>query len=167
MRKRYESAGNYLMANRYKKIFDRWSEDEQDRQAHNMRIAQQKELVNIEGAQKMQYQEFAVAWDKYMADYEQTAFQLVQNLATKQDQEVAEMRAYWTERFYNEHRWTKNVIEMRKQERIYFSVKDYVNAEKVKQLCQALERKEVDEMQEKMAVKLMKEESTLRKKHQN
>ena len=77
------------------------------------------------------------------------------------------MRAYWTERFYNEHRWTKNVIEMRKQERIYFSVKDYVNAEKVKQLCQALERKEVDEMQEKMAVKLMKEESTLRKKHQN
>ena len=55
MRKRYESAGNYLMANRYKKIFDRWSEDEQDRQAHNMRIAQQKELVNIEGAQKMQY----------------------------------------------------------------------------------------------------------------
>ena len=74
MRKRYESAGNYLMANRYKKIFDRWSEDEQDRQAHNMRIAQQKELVNIEGAQKMQYQEFAVAWDKYMADYEETAF---------------------------------------------------------------------------------------------
>lgn len=25
MRKRYEGAGNYLMANRYKKIFDRWS----------------------------------------------------------------------------------------------------------------------------------------------
>ena len=46
------------------------------------------------------------------------------------------MRAYWTERFYNEHRWSKNIIELRKQEKIYFSIKDYVNAEKVKQLCQ-------------------------------
>ena len=31
MRKRYESVGNYLMANKFKKIFDRWSEDEQER----------------------------------------------------------------------------------------------------------------------------------------
>jgi hypothetical protein len=28
MRKRYESVGNYMMANKYKKIFDRWSQDE-------------------------------------------------------------------------------------------------------------------------------------------
>lgn len=47
------------MANKYKKIFDRWSEDEQERQNHNMRIAQQKELINIEAAQRMQYSEFA------------------------------------------------------------------------------------------------------------
>ena len=77
MRKRYEGAGNYLMANKYKKIFERWSQDEQERQSHNMRIAQQKELINIEQAQKMQYQEFASAWDRYMADYEATAFELV------------------------------------------------------------------------------------------
>lgn len=32
----------------------------------------------------MQYFEFADAWDKYMADYEQTAFNLVQNLKNKQ-----------------------------------------------------------------------------------
>ena len=50
MRKRYELMGNYLMANKFKKIFDRWSEDEQERQSHNMRIAQQKELINIENA---------------------------------------------------------------------------------------------------------------------
>jgi len=55
MRKRYESVGNYMMANKYKKIFDRWSQDEQGRQHHNMRIAQQRELVNIENAQRLQY----------------------------------------------------------------------------------------------------------------
>jgi len=28
IRKRYEHVGDYMMANRFKKIFDRWSDDE-------------------------------------------------------------------------------------------------------------------------------------------
>lgn len=78
MRKRFELADNYMMANHFRKIFERWSQDEQKRQSHNMRIAQQRELVNIENAQRIQYQEFSDAWDKYMRDYEKTAFELVQ-----------------------------------------------------------------------------------------
>jgi hypothetical protein len=39
MRKRHESDGNYMLANKFKRIFDRWSGDEQQRQQHNMRIA--------------------------------------------------------------------------------------------------------------------------------
>lgn len=77
------------------------------------------------------------------------------------------MRAHWTEKFYNDHRWSKRIIELRKQERIYFTIKDYVNAEKVKQLCQQLEQKEVAEMQDQMLVKLTKEETILRQKQQN
>ena len=45
------------------------------------------------------------------------------------------MKRVVTEKFYNEHRWNKQIIELRKQERIYFAVKDYVNAEKVKLIC--------------------------------
>mmetsp|Transcript_39709 Transcript_39709/g.60854 ORF Transcript_39709/g.60854 Transcript_39709/m.60854 type:complete len:128 (+) Transcript_39709:971-1354(+) len=127
-----------------------------------MKIAQQRELINIENAQRIQYQEFADAWDKYMSDYEQTAFDLVEQLKAKQDQELDEMRQFVTEKFYNDHRWNKQIIELRKQERIYFSVKDYVNAEKVKLICQTLEKKEVDDMQEQLQVKLSKEETILR-----
>jgi hypothetical protein len=39
--------------------------------------------MNIEGAQKAQFTEFQQAWDKYMADYEQTAFQLIEKLKMK------------------------------------------------------------------------------------
>lgn len=127
-----------------------------------MRIAQQRELVNIENAQRLQYQEFADAWDKYMADYEKTAFDLVEQLKAKQIHEIDEMRKYMTEKFYNDHRWNKQIIELRKQEKIYFSIKDYVNAEKVKLICQSLEKKEVDDMQEQLQVKLTKEETILR-----
>ena len=162
MRKRYESVGNYMMANKFKKIFDRWSADEQQRQNHNMRIAQSRELTNIENAQRLQYQEFADAWDKYMADYEKTAFELVSQLKAKQENELIAMRNYVTQKFYNDHRWNKQIIELRKQEKIYFSIKDYVNAEKVKLICQSLEKKEVDDMQDQLTVKLTKEETTLR-----
>ena len=50
-----------------------------------MKLAQEKELVNIENAQKLQFQEFSDAWDKYMRDYEATAFELIENLKVKQE----------------------------------------------------------------------------------
>lgn len=52
-----------------------------------MRIAQEKELLNIESAQRQQFVEFSEAWDKYMADYEATAFELIGQLRAKQAQE--------------------------------------------------------------------------------
>jgi len=70
-----------------------------------------------------------------MSDYEQTAFNLVEQLKEKQNQELDDMRKYVTEKFYNDHRWNKQIIDLRKQEKIYFSIKDYVNAEKVKLIC--------------------------------
>ena len=70
-----------------------------------------------------------------MADYELTAYNLVENHKIKQVQELEEIKRVVTEKFYNEHRWNKQIIELRKQERIYFAVKDYVNAEKVKLIC--------------------------------
>ena len=64
----------------------------------------------------MQYQEFSEAWDKYMGDYEQTAYDLVEQLKSKHTQEIIDMHNYITEKFYNEHRWNKQIIDLRKQE---------------------------------------------------
>ena len=66
-----------------KRKFEEFSKAERQRQEQNMRIAQEKELVNIEYAQRMQFVEFSQAWDKYMSDYEETAFELVENLKAK------------------------------------------------------------------------------------
>ena len=81
-----------------------------------------------------------------MTDYEATALTLVEQLKSKQDQEVYDCLQYHTEKFYKDHRWSKQIIELRKQEKIYFKVKDYINAEKVRQLCQELEKQEIDQI---------------------
>ena len=77
------------------------------------------------------------------------------------------MEQLTTEKFYNEHRWNKQIIDLRKQEQIYFSVKDYTNAQKVKLICSQLEKREVDRMQSELQIKLSKEESILRQKQKN
>lgn len=115
----------------------------------------------------MQYQEFSKAWDKYMSDYERTAFDLVEQLKQKHFQEHQDMQTYITEKFYNDHRWNKQIIELRKQEQIYFSVKDYLNAEKVKIICTDLEQREIDNMQHELQIKLEKEEAILHQKQNN
>ena len=84
MRKRYEHDQNYMMANNLKDVFSQWGKEEQHRQAHNMRVAQHRELITIEEAQKVQYFEFAKNWDKFMSDYEQAAHMHVNQLKEKQ-----------------------------------------------------------------------------------
>ena len=61
-----------------KQKFDEFSKAEMQRQEQNMRLAQERELINIENGQKIAFQEFSEAWDKYMSEYEATAFELIE-----------------------------------------------------------------------------------------
>ena len=94
-----------------------------------MRIAQEQELATVEGAQKVQFQEFNDAWDKYMADYEAAAFESVERLKEKHMKELASL----SQKIYNEtqtkQNWSKQLMDMRSQEKIFFSVREYENAE--------------------------------------
>ena len=96
MRRRYEGDQNYMTANSLKDVFSTWGQEERHRQAHNMRVAQHRELITIEEAQKVQYFEFAKNWDKFMADYEQAAHMHIMNLKEKQSQELIELIQFQT-----------------------------------------------------------------------
>ena len=94
-----------------------------------MRLAQEKELLNIENAQTIQFQEFSDAWDKYMRDYEVTAFDLIEQLKMKQMQERETEEENVTRNFMLKQSNSKELVDMKKQEKIYFSVKDYDKAQ--------------------------------------
>ena len=78
MRINAEANGDYTRAKMMKLRFAEFSRAEQQRQEQNMRLAQEKELINIESAQKLQFTEFSDAWDQYMREYEATAFELIE-----------------------------------------------------------------------------------------
>ena len=89
----------------------------------------------------MQFTEFSEEWDKYMADYEATAFELIEQLRQKQSQEQVKL----AEKIATEFKFapSKDLVTLRNQEKIYFSIKDYDNAELMRMKTQQLEQYEL------------------------
>ena len=146
--------------------FEEFSKAEQQRQEQNMRLAQEKELLNIENAQKLQFQEFSEAWDKYMRDYEGTAFELIEQLKNKQEQELFLYQEKVTAQFMAKQSDSKSLVDMRKQEQIYFSVKDYDKAQAMRQMIEQQAESEATVREQNLQITLVKEMEKLRVKQQ-
>lgn len=97
-----------------------------------MRMAQEEELIQVENAQRLQFTEFSEAWDKYMKDYENAAFESVERLKEKHIQEIKDMQADIVRSYSIKTRWSKELMELRKQEKTFFSLKNYAKAEELK-----------------------------------
>ena len=136
LHKQSERAGDYTTAKTMRLKFEEFSRAEQQRQEQNMKMAQEKELMNIEEAQRFQFQEFTEAWDKYMRDYEVTAFELIEQLKVKQEQERIEEENKIARNYIAKQTGSKELSEMRKQEKIYFSVKDYDKAQAMRMMIE-------------------------------
>ena len=67
-----------------------------------------------------------------MADYESAAFESVEQLKEKHIQELAELSQKIIEEAKVKSKWSKELLDLRRQEKIYFSVKDYDKAEQTR-----------------------------------
>lgn len=81
----------------------------------------------------MQFDEFNQAWDKYMSDYEEAAFESVERLKDKHLKEINELYDKVKNEFKVKFKWSRELMDLRKQEKIMFSVKDYEKAEELRQ----------------------------------
>jgi len=65
---------------------------EEERQRKLVEQAQQHEMNEVEQAQKQQFLEFSSSWDRYMADYESTAYMSLERLKEQHAQEFAQFQ---------------------------------------------------------------------------
>ena len=91
-KKECEQEGKYVEAKKAKRKYLELKAKEQKRQKKNMKIAQSKELLNVEQSQKSQFQDFTVSWDSYMKEYEETALKSIESLKIQQGDEMRNMR---------------------------------------------------------------------------
>ena len=102
-----------------------------------------------------------------MADYEAAAFESVEQLKERHVAELQEL----SQRIVSDPnsvktRWSSQLMELRRQEKIFFSVKDYEKAESYRQAADALEAQERMSNEQGLHEELLKQERNLRKRQQ-
>lgn len=83
--------------------------------------------------------EFSNAWDRYMQDYEAAAFKSLEKLKAKHDSEIQEIRHYMQSQYPVIYTFSKELMDLRKQEKKYFTLKDYEKANQLKNQADRLE----------------------------
>eukprot|EP00913_Durusdinium_trenchii_P030428 g28503.t1 len=91
-RKQCESNGEYVEAQKARKKYEELRAKEEERQRRLVDQAQQQEMMEVEQAQRAQFLGFSNAWDKYMADYESTAYMSLERLKEQHGEELSKFQ---------------------------------------------------------------------------
>lgn len=137
-RKRCEAAGEYAEAQKARRKYDELRRKEEERQRKLVEQAQSHEMNEVEQAQKQQFLGFSAAWDKYMADYESTAYMSLERLKEQHSGEFAEFQ----EKLRGQTKpckFSREVRELRRKHEALAKLGLYEEAWKVKESGDQLE----------------------------
>mmetsp|Transcript_19275 Transcript_19275/g.18419 ORF Transcript_19275/g.18419 Transcript_19275/m.18419 type:complete len:144 (+) Transcript_19275:121-552(+) len=101
-----------------------------------------------------------------MADYEAAAFESIERLKEKHLLEVNDLHEKVRNNFKIKHKLSKELMDMRKQEKIFFSVKNYDQAERLRIKADFLEQKEKEDAEMQLEEQIAKQEKVLRQRQQ-
>ena len=95
-----------------------------------------------------------------MASYEATAFELIEDMRAKQDRE--QQQVIEKIRRQMKYRPKKDLVTLRNQEKIFFSVKEYDNAQYMRLKSNEQEMHELSDFEQRVMEAMERESRTLR-----
>lgn len=164
-RKQCEANGEYVEAQKARRKYEELRLKEEERQRKLVEQAQQHEMNEVEQAQKGQFLGFSAAWDKYMADYESTAYMSLERL---KEQHAGEFSLF-QERFRNQPKPCKHsreLLELRRKQEALAKLGQYEEAYKVKESADHLEEWEMARSTSLVGDSARRQETRLRQQQQ-
>jgi len=141
-RRQCEAKGDYKEARKAKTKFEELKTKEQMRQRRLIEQAQIHEMTEVEAAQKQQFLEFSAAWDRYMADYESTAYMSLERLKEQHAAEFSQL----SEQIQKQPRVCKfspELLEQRRKQRALAKLGKYEDANQIKSVANGMEKTEI------------------------
>jgi hypothetical protein len=141
-RKRCESQGEYVEAQKARRKYEELRQKEEERQRMLVQQAQEHEMNEVEQAQKQQFLGFSAAWDKYMADYESTAYMSLERL---KEQHAGEFTRF-QEKLRSATKtckYSRELLELRRKQEALAKLSKYEDAWRVKEAGDNLEEWEL------------------------
>jgi hypothetical protein len=141
-RKKCEANGEYVEAQKARRKYEELRAKEEERQRRLVDQAQRHEMNEVEQAQKQQFLGFSAAWDKYMADYESTAYMSLERL---KEQHVGEFSTFQDKLRSQPSRskCSRELLELRRKQEALAKLGKYEEAWKVKEAGDHLEEWEL------------------------
>mmetsp|Transcript_88310 Transcript_88310/g.189648 ORF Transcript_88310/g.189648 Transcript_88310/m.189648 type:complete len:411 (-) Transcript_88310:127-1359(-) len=164
-RKKCESNGEYVEAQKARRKYEELRAKEEERQRRLVDQAQQHEMNEVEQAQKQQFLGFSAAWDKYMADYESTAYMSLERL---KEQHAGEFSSF-QEKLRNKpsrSKFSRELLELRRKQEALAKLGKYEEAWKVKEAGDHLEEWEMARSASLVSDSARRQENRLRKQQQ-
>jgi len=128
-----EEEGNYLEAGRAFKQVGVLRQQEEKRQQKVIQARQISERQDVQLAHNMQFSEFNKNWDKYMSEYDQMAQSYIQQMTERHAIVLLEFQKHLRQQLAAKPpRWSKELIDQRRQQHINARNKNYTLAQKLK-----------------------------------
>lgn len=141
-RKKCEGNGEYVEAQKARRKYEELKSKEEERQRRLVDQAQQHEMNEVEQAQKQQFLGFSSAWDKYMADYESTAYMSLERLKEQHVKEFADFQEKLRSQ-PSKVKASRELLELRRKQEALAKLGKYEEAYKVKESADQLEEWEL------------------------
>merc|ERR1719221_2002355 len=164
-RKKCELSGEYVEAQKARRKYEELRRKEEERQKRLVDQAQQHEMNEVEQAQKQQFLGFSAAWDKYMADYESTAYMSLERL---KEQHAGEFSSF-QEKLRNKpsrSKFSRELLELRRKQEALAKLGKYEEAWKVKEAGDHLEEWEMARSASLVSDSARRQENRLRQQQQ-
>lgn len=164
-RKQCEENSEYVEAQKARRKYEELRQKEEERQRKLVEQAQQHEMNEVEQAQKGQFLGFSAAWDKYMADYESTAYMSLERL---KEQHAGEF-AMFQEKLRSQPKPCKHsreLLELRRKQEALAKLGQYDEAFKVKESADHLEEWELARSSSLVSDSARRQETRLRQQQQ-
>jgi len=166
-RTKSEEAGNYNEAARTHKQLNILRKQEEKRQIGVIVIRHEAEREKLRAAHQQQLDEFNVAWDQYMSDYESLATQYIQNLKDRHMEDMSTANSEMQETLViKPPRFSKELIDQRGRQHAAARNHHYREAQQLKRVCDELEETELGFIHEDRGTTLAHRQNKLRKQHQ-
>eukprot|EP00928_Gymnodinium_smaydae_P047772 TRINITY_DN31907_c0_g1_i1.p1 TRINITY_DN31907_c0_g1~~TRINITY_DN31907_c0_g1_i1.p1 ORF type:complete len:438 (+),score=143.45 TRINITY_DN31907_c0_g1_i1:86-1315(+) len=140
--KRCEQTGEYVEAQKARRKYEELREKEEERQLQLVEQAQRHEMAEVEEAQKKQFLGFSAAWDKYMADYESTAYMSLERLKEQHAVEFAQFQEKLRSQMKS-CKLSRELLELRRKQEQLAKMNRYEEAWRVKEAGDNLEEWEL------------------------
>jgi hypothetical protein len=164
-RKQCEANGEYVEAQKARRKYEELRLQEEERQRRLVQQAQQHEMNEVEQAQKGQFLGFSAAWDKYMADYESTAYMSLERLKEQHSGEFGKYQEQMqTQPKPCKH--SRELLELRRKQEALAKLGQYEEAYKVKESADHLEEWEMARSSSLVGDSSRRQEQRLRQQQQ-